>query len=139
MSPDLMALKMNQQLIDSAMSFQPTVKSPLVAVSAIKGNTASAGQESAQVSDSSSDQGVYAVKGDSKYKEEMDINTDGVVTNAEMAQYYAKLANDYGDGISSLQNKTVGNVATTAQAANAYMANEATFSAGYTSLINVSA
>ena len=28
-----------------------------------------------------------------------------VVTNAEMAQYYAKLANDYGDGISSLQNK----------------------------------
>ena len=138
MSPDLMALKMNQQLIDSAMSFHPTVKSPLVAVPAIKGNTASAGQESAQVSESS-EQGVYAVKGDSKYKEEMDINTDGVVTNAEMAQYYAKLANDYGDGISSLQNKTVGNVATTAQAANAYMANEATFSAGYTSLINVSA
>lgn len=138
MSPDLMALKMNQQLIDSAMSFQPTVKSPLVAVSAIKGNTASASQEPAQVSESS-EQGVYAVKGDSKYKEEMDINTDGVVTNAEMAQYYAKLANDYGDGISSLQNKTVGNVATTAQAANAYMANEATFSAGYTSLINVSA
>ena len=129
---------MNQQLIDSAMSFQPTVKSPLVAVPAIKGNTASAGQESAQVSESS-EQGVYAVKGDSKYKEEMDINTDGVVTNAEMAQYYAKLANDYGDGISSLQNKTVGNVATTAQAANAYMANEAIFSAGYTSLINVSA
>ena len=138
MSPDLMALKMNQQLIDSAMSFQPTVKSPLVAVPAIKSNVASASQESAQVSESS-DQGVYAVKGDSKYKEEMDINTDGVVTNAEMAQYYAKLANDYGDGISSLQNKTVGNVATTAQAANAYMANEATFSAGYTSLINVSA
>lgn len=138
MSPDLMALKMNQQLIDSAMSFQPTVKSPLVAVPAIKGNTASASQEPAQVSESS-EQGVYAVKGDSKYKEEMDINTDGVVTNAEMAQYYAKLANDYGDGISSLQNKTVGNVATTAQAANAYMANEATFSAGYTSLINVSA
>lgn len=138
MSPDLMALKMNQQLIDSAMSFQPTVKSPLVAVSAIKSNVASASQEPAQVSESS-EQGVYAVKGDSKYKEEMDINTDGVVTNAEMAQYYAKLANDYGDGISSLQNKTVGNVATTAQAANAYMANEATFSAGYTSLINVSA
>lgn len=138
MSPDLMALKMNQQLIDSAMSFQPTVKSPLVAVPAIKGNVASASQEPAQVSESS-EQGVYAVKGDSKYKEEMDINTDGVVTNAEMAQYYAKLANDYGDGISSLQNKTVGNVATTAQAANAYMANEATFSAGYTSLINVSA
>ena len=135
MSPDLMALKMNQQLIDSAMSFQPTVKSPLVAVPAIN---ASASQEPAQVSESS-EQGVYAVKGDSKYKEEMDINTDGVVTNAEMAQYYAKLANDYGDGISSLQNKTVGNVATTAQAANAYMANEATFSAGYTSLINVSA
>ena len=104
MSPDLMALKMNQQLIDSAMSFQPTVKSPLVAVSAIKSNVASASQEPAQVSESSSDQGVYAVKGDSKYKEEMDINTDGVVTNAEMAQYYAKLANDYGDGISSLQN-----------------------------------
>lgn len=138
MSPDLMALKMNQQLIDSAMSFQPTVKSPLTPVSAIKSNVASASQEPAQVSESS-DQGVYAVKGDSKYKEEMDINTDGVVTNAEMAQYYAKLANDYGDGISSLQNKTVGNVATTAQAANAYMANEATFSAGYTSLINVSA
>lgn len=138
MSPDLMALKMNQQLIDSAMSFQPTVKSPLVAVPAIKSNVASASQEPAQVSESS-EQGVYAVKGDSKYKEEMDINTDGVVTNAEMAQYYAKLANDYGDGISSLQNKTVGNVATTAQAANAYMANEATFSAGYTSLINVSA
>ena len=138
MSPDLMALKMNQQLIDSAMSFQPTVKSPLVAVPAIKGNTASAGQESAQVSESS-EQGVYAVKGDSKYKEEMDINTDGVVTNAEMAQYYAKLANDYGDGISSLQNKTVGNVVTTAQAANAYMANQVNFSAGYTSLIEASA
>lgn len=138
MSPDLMALKMNQQLIDSAMSFQPTVKSSLTPVSAIKSNVASASQEPAQVSESS-DQGVYAVKGDSKYKEEMDINTDGVVTNAEMAQYYAKLANDYGDGISSLQNKTVGNVATTAQAANAYMANEAIFSAGYTSLINVSA
>lgn len=138
MSPDLMALKMNQQLIDSAMSFQPTVKSSLTPVSAIKSNVASASQEPAQVSESS-EQGVYAVKGDSKYKEEMDINTDGVVTNAEMAQYYAKLANDYGDGISSLQNKTVGNVATTAQAANAYMANEATFSAGYTSLINVSA
>lgn len=138
MSPDLMALKMNQQLIDSAMSFQPTVKSSLTPVSAIKSNVASASQEPVQVSESS-EQGVYAVKGDSKYKEEMDINTDGVVTNAEMAQYYAKLANDYGDGISSLQNKTVGNVATTAQAANAYMANEATFSAGYTSLINVSA
>lgn len=138
MSPDLMALKMNQQLIYSAMSFQPTVKSSLTPVSAIKSNVASASQEPAQVSESS-EQGVYAVKGDSKYKEEMDINADGVVTNAEMAQYYAKLANDYGDGISSLQNKTVGNVATTAQAANAYMANEATFSAGYTSLINVSA
>lgn len=138
MSPDLMALKMNQQLIDSAMSFQPTVKSSLTPVSAIKSNVASASQEPAQVSESS-EQGVYAVKGDSKYKEEMDINTDGVVTNAEMAQYYAKLANDYGDGISSLQNKTVGNVATTAQAVNAYMANQVNFSAGYTSLIEASA
>lgn len=138
MSPDLMALKMNQQLIDSAMSFQPTVKSSLTPVSAIKSNVASASQEPAQVSESS-EQGVYAVKGESKYKEEMDINTDGVVTNAEMAQYYAKLANDYGDGISSLQNKTVGNVATTAQAANAYMANQVNFSAGYTSLIEASA
>ncbi len=138
MSPDLMALKMNQQLIDSAMSFQPTVKSSLTPVSAIKSNVASASQEPAQVSESS-EQGVYAVKGDSKYKEEMDINTDGVVTNAEMAQYYAKLANDYGDGISSLQNKTVGNVVTTAQAANAYMANQVNFSAGYTSLIEASA
>lgn len=138
MSPDLMALKMNQQLIDSAMSFQPTVKSSLTPVSAIKSNVASASQEPAQVSESS-EQGVYAVKGDSKYKEEMDINTDGVVTNAELAQYYAKLANDYGDGISSLQNKTVGNVATTAQAANAYMANQVNFSAGYTSLIEASA
>lgn len=138
MSPDLMALKMNQQLIDSAMSFQPTVKSSLTPVSAIKSNVASVSQEPAQVSESS-EQGVYAVKGDSKYKEEMDINTDGVVTNAEMAQYYAKLANDYGDGISSLQNKTVGNVATTAQAANAYMANQVNFSAGYTSLIEASA
>ena len=138
MSPDLMALKMNQQLIDSAMSFQPTVKSSLTPVSAIKSNVASASQEPAQVSESS-EQGVYAVKGDSKYKEEMDINTDGVVTNAEMAQYYAKLANDYGDGISSLQNKTVGNVATTAQAANVYMANQVKFSAGYTSLIEASA
>ena len=138
MSPDLMALKMNQQLIDSAMSFQPTVKSSLTPVSAIKSNVASASQESAQVSESS-EQGVYAVQGDSKYKEEMDINTDGVVTNAEMAQYYVKLANDYGDGISSLQNKTVGNVVTTAQAANAYMANQVNFSAGYTSLIEASA
>ena len=138
MSPDLMALKMNQQLIDSAMSFQPTVKSSLTPVSAIKSNVASASQEPAQVSESS-EQGVYAVKGDSKYKEEMDINTDGVVTNAEMAQYYAKLANDYGDGISSLQNKTVGNVATTAQAANVYMANQVNFSARYTSLIEASA
>lgn len=138
MSPDLMALKMNQQLIDSAMSFQPTVKSSLTPVSAIKSNVASASQEPAQVSESS-EQGVYAVKGDSKYKEEMDINTDGVVTNAEMVQYYAKLANDYGDGISSLQNKTVGNVVTTAQAANAYMANQVNFSAGYTSLIEASA
>lgn len=138
MSPDLMALKMNQQLIDSAMSFQPTVKSSLTPVSAIKSNVASASQEPAQVSESS-EQGVYAVKGDSKYKEEMDINTDGVVTNAEMAQYYAKLAKDYGDGISSLQNKTVGNVVTTAQAANAYMANQVNFSAGYTSLIEASA
>ena len=138
MSPDLMALKMNQQLIDSAMSFQPTVKSSLTPVSAIKSNVASASQEPAQVSESS-EQGVYAVKGDSKYKEEMDINTDGVVTNAEMAQYYAKLANDYGDSISSLQNKTVGNVATTTQAANAYMANQVNFSAGYTSLIEASA
>lgn len=138
MSPDLMALKMNQQLIDSAMSFQPTVKSSLTPVSAIKSNVASASQEPAQVSESS-EQGVYAVKGDSKYKEEMDINTDGVVTNAEMAQYYAKLANDYGDSISSLQNKTVGNVATTAQAANVYMANQVKFSAGYTSLIEASA
>lgn len=138
MSPDLMALKMNQQLIDSAMSFQPTVKSSLTPVSAIKSNVASASQEPAQVSESS-EQGVYAVKGDSKYKEEMDINTDGVVTNAEMAQYYAKLANDYGDSISSLQNKTVGNVATTAQAANVYMANQVNFSAGYTSLIEASA
>lgn len=138
MSPDLMALKMNQQLIDSAMSFQPTVKSSLTPVSAIKSNVASASQEPAQVSESS-EQGVYAVKGDSKYKEEMDINTDGVVTNAEMAQYYAKLTNDYGDCISSLQNKTVGNVVTTAQAANAYMANQVNFSAGYTSLIEASA
>ena len=138
MSPDLMALKMNQQLIDSAMSFQPTVKSSLTPVSAIKSNVASASQEPAQVSESS-EQGVYAVKGDSKYKEEMDINTDGVVTNAEMGQYYAKLANDYGDGISSLQNKTVGNVVTTAQAANAYMSNQVNFSAGYTSLIEASA
>ena len=138
MSPDLMALKMNQQLIDSAMSFQPTVKSSLTPVSAIKSNVASASQEPAQVSESS-EQGVYAVKGDSKYKEEMDINTDGVVTNAEMAQYYAKLVNDYGDSISSLQNKTVGNVATTAQAANVYMANQVNFSAGYTSLIEASA
>ena len=138
MSPDLMALKMNQQLIDSAMSFQPTVKSSLTPVSAIKSNVASASQEPAQVSESS-EQGVYAVKGDSKYKEEMDINTDGVVTNAEMAQYYAKLANDYGDSISSLQNKTVGNVATTAQADNVYMANQVKFSAGYTSLIEASA
>lgn len=138
MSPDLMALKMNQQLIDSAMSFQPTVKSSLMPVSAIKSNVASASQEPAQVAESS-EQGVYAVKGDSKYKEEMDINTDGVVTNAEMAQYYAKLANDYGDSISSLQNKTVGNVATTAQAANVYMANQVNFSAGYTSLIEASA
>ena len=129
---------MNQQLIDSAMSFQPTVKSSLTPVSAIKSNVASASQEPAQVSESS-EQGVYAVKGDSKYKEEMDINTDGVVTNAEMAQYYAKLANDYGDSISSLQNKTVGNVATTAQAANVYMANQVKFSAGYTSLIEASA
>ena len=138
MSPELMALKMNQQLIDSAMSFQPTVKSSLTPVSAIKSNVASASQEPAQVSESS-EQGVYAVKGDSKYKEEMDINTDGVVTNAEMAQYYAKLANDYCDSISSLQNKTVGNVATTAQAANVYMANQVKFSAGYTSLIEASA
>lgn len=139
MSSDIMALQLNSQLMDSALSFNPTVNSALTAVTPVKGNVASASQEPAQVSDSSSEQGVYAIKGDSKYKEEMDANTDGVITNAEMSQYYAKLANDYGDNIASLQNKSVGNVATTSQATNAYMANEAAFSAGYMSLINVSA
>ena len=68
-------------------------------------------------------------------KEEMDINTDGVITNAEMTQYYAQLDKDYGNGLSSIQSKTVSNVVTTAQAANAYAANETGYAIPYTSLI----
>ena len=67
------------------------------------------------------------------------INSDGVVTNAEMVQYYAKVASDYGSDFSGLTSRSTENVVTTAQAANAYMANEAAFSAGATSYIETSA
>lgn len=123
--PDVSALALNQSLIQSALASAPKSNSAIQAL-----NTSSG---------SAQEQGVYAVKGDSLYKEEMDFNTDGVVTNAELAQYYAQIAGDYGDSVSSLQDTSVGNVVTTAQAASAYAANEVSFSAPYTSLIETSA
>lgn len=122
---DISALALNQSLIQSALLAAPQSNSSLQSLN----NSANSANE----------QGVYAVKGDSLYKEEMDINTDGVITNAELSQYYAQIAGDYGDNVDSLQDKSVGNVVTTAQAANTYAANEAAYSAPYTSLIETSA
>lgn len=134
---DLSAMMLNQGLMESALSFQPTVQANALKSAAVSSaDSASKPQNTESVA---AEEGVYAVKGDSKYKEEMDTNTDGVITNTEMTQYYAKLASDYGSSLPSLENKSVGNVVTTAQAANAYMANEAAYSAGYTSLIQTSA
>ncbi len=128
--PDLSAMMLNLSLTESALNSVPKIdlkEAPTAAQSAPVDTSANA------------DQGVYAVKGDSLYKEEMDTNSDGVVTNAEMVQYYAKVASDYGSDFSGLTSRSTENVVTTAQAANAYMANEAAFSAGATSYIEISA
>lgn len=134
---DLSAMMLNQGLMESALSFQPTVQANALKSAAV--SSADSASKPQNTESAAAEEGVYAVKGDSKYKEEMDTNTDGVITNTEMTQYYAKLASDYGSSLPSLENKSVGNVVTTAQAANAYMANEAAYSAGYTSLIQTSA
>ena len=128
--PDLSAMMLNLSLTESALNSAPKVN--------IK-EAPSAAQNTQVDSSPNADQGVYAVKGDSLYKEEMDTNTDGVVTNAEMAQYYAKVSSEYGSNFSGLGSRSTENVVTTAQAANAYMANEAAFSAGATSYIETSA
>ncbi len=128
--PDLSAMMLNLSLTESALNSAPKVN--------IK-EAPSAAQNTQVDSSANADQGVYAVKGDSLYKEEMDTNTDGVVTNAEMAQYYAKVSSEYGSNFSGLGSRSTENVVTTAQAANAYMANEAAFSAGATSYIETSA
>ena len=128
--PDLSAMMLNLSLTESALNSAPKVN--------IK-EAPSAAQNTQVDSSANVDQGVYAVKGDSLYKEEMDTNTDGVVTNAEMAQYYAKVSSEYGSNFSGLGSRSTENVVTTAQAANAYMANEAAFSAGATSYIETSA
>ncbi len=127
---DVSAMLMNLSLMESAL--QSTPKMPTASVDKLNqfANVQQTGE--------SKEQGVYAVKGDSLYKEEMDANTDGIVTNAEMAQYYAKIASDYGGKAPTLAN-TTSNVVTTAQAANTYMANEAVYSAPYTSLIETEA
>ena len=132
--PDLSSMILNQSLVESSLASASCLLAKNVGTSIVDKTPAVDSSFGA-----ANQQGVYAVKGDSLYKEEMDLNTDGVITNEEMSQYYAKLATDYGDGVSSLENKTVGNVVTTAQAANAYMANEAAYSAAYTSLIELSA
>ena len=128
--PDLSAMMLNLSLTESALNSAPKVN--------IK-EAPSAAQNTQVDSSPNADQGVYAVKGDSLYKEEMDTNTDGVVTNAEMAQYYAKVSSEYGSNFSGLGSRSTENVVTTAQAANAYMANETAFSAGATSYIETSA
>ena len=120
---DVSAMMLNLSLMQSAISSIPQQPAAKLEQSA-----------DVQAASESKEQGVYAVKGDSLYKEEMDANTDGVVTNAEMAQYYAKIASDYGGSPQPLGNK-VGSVVTTSQAANAYMSSEAAYSAPYTSLI----
>lgn len=127
---DVSAMLMNLSLMESTLQSTPKVSSANVD----RLNQTANVQQTAD----SKEQGVYAVKGDSLYKEEMDANTDGVVTNAEMAQYYAKIASDYGGEVPTLAN-TTNNVVTTSQAANTYMANEATYSAPYTSLIETEA
>jgi len=83
-------------------------------------------------SNESTSAAVYATKGDSKYKASMDINGDGTITNQEVSAYYAKIASSYGSNLNSLQVKTVGNVATSAQAANAYSANNIAYSTAST-------
>lgn len=127
---DVSAMLMNLGLMESALQSAPKVSNAGVD----RLNQAAQVQQTAD----SKEQGVYAVKGDSLYKEEMDANTDGVVTNAEMAEYYAKLVSDYGGEVPTLPS-TTNNVVTTSQAANAYMANESTYSAPYTSLIETEA
>ncbi len=125
---DVSAMMMNLSLMQTALNSAP--QSPVSKLNDATVNVSGAS--------GSSDQGVYAVKGDSLYKEEMDTNTDGVVTNAEMAAYYAKIASDYGGNVPTM-GSTTSNVVTTSQAANAYMSNEAAFSAPYTSLIETEA
>lgn len=128
--PDLSAMMLNLSLTESALNSVPKINT----------QPAPSAEQSTPVDTSSSaDQSVYAVKGDSLYKEEMDANTDGVVTNAEMTQYYAKVASEFGSDFSGLGSRSTENVVTTAQAANAYMANEAAFTAGATSFIETSA
>ena len=122
---DISALLLNQSIMQSALNAVPASTAPVQSI-----NSSAASPQ---------DSNVYALEGDSLYNEDMDVNGDGVVTNEEMTQYYAKLASDYGSNISSLENKTVGNVVTAAQAVNTYSANESAYSAPYTSLIKTSA
>lgn len=138
---DISSLALDTSILTSAIN--STANTVLTNTQATaQGSAASSmlsSDSSVQTTNTSKEQGVYAVKGDSQYKEEMDLNVDGTITNAEMTQYYAKIASDYGSGVSSLQDNSVGNVVTTSQAANAYMSNEAAYSAAYTSLIETSA
>lgn len=125
MVSDISALLLNQGIMQAALNTLPASVAPVQAINSSAAST--------------QDSNVYAVEGDSLYNEDMDVNGDGVVTNEEMTQYYAKLASDYGGNIASLENKTAGNVVTAAQAVNTYSANESAYSAPYTSLINISA
>ena len=125
---DVSALMMNLSLMQSALT-SVTTQSPTTKLDQAA---------NVKTTSNSSEQDVYAVKGDPLYNEEMDTNTDGVVTNQEMAAYYAKIASDYGGSPPTLAN-TTSNVVNTSQAANTYMANEATYSAPYTSLIETEA
>ena len=127
---DLSTILLNQNLMNSALDAANSSGAINLNNKLSQNNTNSPAEVN-----TTKEQGVYAVKGDHLYKEEMDINTDGVITNAEMSQYYAQLDKDYGNGLSSIQSKTVSNVVTTAQAANAYAANETGYAIPYTSLI----
>ena len=142
---DTSTTALNSNLLMSAISTStnsmPAQTASRVQSQPPKVSIADNSSQSKTASAETKDTSVYAQKGDSNYNSAMDLNGDGTITNQEMSQYYAKLAQSYGSNLNSLQTNTVGNVATTSQAANTYAANEVSYQTAQsgTSMISVSA
>jgi len=124
---DNSALTLDSSILMSAISTSTNSvtaqKASTVEGTAPKTSVADTTKTKSTASQDSTNINTYAAKGSSNYKAAMDVNGNGAITNQEMSKYYAKVSNAYGDSVNSLQVNAVGNVATTAQAANAYSAN----------------